>query len=238
MNSCSEYRELISRLLDGELNADEQREVQRHIASCPDCAAVYDAFSMLSQAVADAAEEPPARLHEAVMADVRREAIRRRQPPKRVRSFLALAACAALVILAAANLPRMGRSATMMSAAKASDAALPMEAPQAALVMEAAEAPTEAVPEAEEAAAENSLGADRADAAYGTVQDAGAETPAEMPAPLPDEDVSPDEAAPADDAEAEPEPEPERAPVWPYVLVGVPLLAAIALLSLRGRRRR
>ena len=108
MNSCSEYRELISRLLDGELNADEQREVQRHIASCPDCAAVYDAFSMLSQAVADAAEEPPARLHETVMADVRREAIRRRQPPKRVRSFLALAACAALVILAAANLPRSG----------------------------------------------------------------------------------------------------------------------------------
>ena len=119
MRTCEEYREMISRLLDEDLSAEERSELERHAASCPDCAAVLAAFRSLSEAIADDPAEPPEGLHENIMADVRREAIRRRQAPKRVRSFLALAACAALVILAAANLPRMGAAAPKLAAAPA-----------------------------------------------------------------------------------------------------------------------
>ena len=119
MKTCDEYREMISRLLDEALSAEERSELERHAASCPDCAAVLAAFRSLSEALADDPAEPPEGLHENIMADVRREAIRRRQAPKRVRSFLALAACAALVILAAANLPRMGASGPKLAASPA-----------------------------------------------------------------------------------------------------------------------
>ena len=74
MKTCEEVQELISRLLDGELNEEEQADVAEHLASCPDCRAMHEAFRSLSGAIAEGLEEPPARLHETVMADVRREA--------------------------------------------------------------------------------------------------------------------------------------------------------------------
>ena len=106
MKSCQEYQELISRLLDDDLSAGEQSELERHIASCPDCRAMADAFRALSQTIGEDLEEPDERLHENIMADVRREALRRRQAPKRLHRILALAACAAVILLAATKLPR------------------------------------------------------------------------------------------------------------------------------------
>ena len=54
MKPCEDYQELISRLLDGDLSEEEQSSVERHIASCPDCRAMYDAFSSLSAALREA----------------------------------------------------------------------------------------------------------------------------------------------------------------------------------------
>lgn len=107
MKSCHDYQELISRLLDGELSEDESADVQRHIAGCPDCAAVYEAFRSLSDALAGDLVEAPAALQEKIMADVRREKLRIVGRPRR--AVWTLAACLALVLLAAASLPRLLR---------------------------------------------------------------------------------------------------------------------------------
>lgn len=44
MIDCEKCREMISCLLDGELSQAEQSLVREHIASCPECRSVYDAF--------------------------------------------------------------------------------------------------------------------------------------------------------------------------------------------------
>lgn len=231
MKTCEEVQELISRLLDGELNEEEQADVAEHLASCPDCRAMHEAFRSLSGAIAEELEEPPASLHQTVMADVRREALRRRQAaPRRVRMLLAVAACAALVILGVGNLPRMGASAPKYAATGA--------APEAA-VTEDAEYTDEYT------GTENA----KNDAGEGFSAAAAAE-PAEA-AELPAEA----DAACAEESMPEPMPEPAAAPApeaaeppadaasgsfspWLFVLIGLPLIAAAAILLLRGRARR
>ena len=231
MKSCQEYQELISRLLDGDLNAQEQDELERHIASCPDCRAMAEAFRALSQTIEEDLEEPDERLHENIMADVRREALRRRQAPKRLRNILALAACAALILLATTNLPRMGSSSPMLAASKASDAA----APQAAITEaetfmdygvseEAAAAPVEAE--------SNDTAAARADSAVSAAPAAAPAAGVEMPAPEEAESAPVPEPAPEETTNT-----PTRASVWLLVLVGLPLISALVLLTLRARRR-
>ena len=107
MKSCHDYQELISRLLDGELSENETAEVRRHIADCPDCAAVYEAFRSLSDALAGDLLEAPEALQEKIMADVRREKLRTVGRPRR--AVWTLAACLALVLLASAAIPRLLR---------------------------------------------------------------------------------------------------------------------------------
>lgn len=236
MKTCEEVQELISRLLDGDLNAEEQADVAEHLASCPDCRAMHEALRSLSGAIAEELEEPPARLHETVMADVRREALRRRQAaPRRVRTLLAVAACAALVILGVANLPRMGASAPKYAATGAASEAAMTEA----AVMEEAEY------------ADESIGTEKAKNDAGEVFSAAAAAEPAEAAELPTEA----DAACAEESMPEPLPEPAAAPApeaaepqadaasgsfspWLFALIGLPLIAAAVILLLRGRGRR
>ena len=89
--------ELISCLLDGELSEREEAEVRGHIAACPECRSVYDAFAALSDSVSQL-EEPPEGLHEDIMSAVSRE--RRKKPRVIWLRTLSAAACLALVVLA------------------------------------------------------------------------------------------------------------------------------------------
>lgn len=89
--------ELISCLLDGELSEREEAEVREHIAACPECKSVYDAFAALSGSVSQL-EEPPEWLHEDIMSAVSRE--RRKKPRVIWLRTLSAAACLALVVLA------------------------------------------------------------------------------------------------------------------------------------------
>ena len=97
MEQCEAMQALISRMLDEDLDAAEQRELAEHLKSCADCRAVYEAFSALSGALQNDLVEPPESLRENVMAEIRREQIRakNRRP---WRYALAVAAMAALVI--------------------------------------------------------------------------------------------------------------------------------------------
>lgn len=88
---------MISCLLDGELSQAEQSFVREHIAACPECRSVYDAFSAVSAQLHE--EEPlPDGLHEKIMSGIKAK------PKKKTGivwiKYLSAAACLALVIFA------------------------------------------------------------------------------------------------------------------------------------------
>ena len=97
MIDCEKCREMISCLLDGELSQAEQSFVREHIAACPECRSVYDAFSAVSEQMHE--EEPlPDGLHEKIMSGIKAK------PKKKTGivwiKYLSVAACLALVIFA------------------------------------------------------------------------------------------------------------------------------------------
>ena len=154
MSQCEIYQELISRMVDGDLSAREEADLARHIETCPDCAALFQAFSAISGQISEDLEEAPFDLRDNVMAEIHREEIRRRNRiPTILRSVLSAAACVALIfgvylgvsITQGKNLVTAAYDAAP-AAAGAEVRAMPEAAPA-----EAEEAPAEA---AEAAAAE------------------------------------------------------------------------------------
>lgn len=129
MSSCEFYQELISRLVDDELSAEEQAVLVSHLEHCPDCAALYQAFQSISGVIAEDLAEPPEALSENVMAELRREAIKTENRKKRRwKGPLATAACLAVVIAAVWLMPNMFRAnsaAPSEAPALASDQAAP-----------------------------------------------------------------------------------------------------------------
>lgn len=124
MNGCEYYQELISRLIDGELSDEGKAVLAQHLRDCAECAALFDAFSGVSQAIWEDMEEAPAHIAENVMAHVRRSGIvekntdsrrasnsrhkatgKKKTMPGAVKVLLSAAACLALVIAAAYTLP-------------------------------------------------------------------------------------------------------------------------------------
>lgn len=97
METCEKMQELISRLLDGDLDHEERAALEEHVQSCPECRAVYEAFSAVSASLRDDLEEPPESLRESVMAEIRREEIRKKNRSP-WRAVLSAAAVAALVL--------------------------------------------------------------------------------------------------------------------------------------------
>lgn len=98
MTECEKIQEKLSEMLDGELSEADEAEVRAHIAHCPDCAALYAAFSALSEAAAEP-EDVPDELHAAVMDRVRRaeKAVKFQKNFQRWRPIALAAAC--LVVL-------------------------------------------------------------------------------------------------------------------------------------------
>ena len=103
MSECEKFQELISAALDDELNEDEKAQLAEHLKSCPECARVYEAFSSLSEAMDSELQEMPSELHENIMAELRREDIKKKNKKlsKPLKTILASAACLALVLAAA-----------------------------------------------------------------------------------------------------------------------------------------
>ena len=108
MTECEKIQEKLSEMLDGELSEADGAEVRAHIAHCPDCAALYAAFSALSEAAAEPEDVPDA-LHGAVMDRVRRaeKAVKFQRNFKRWRPA---AICAASLILVVGTVFAIGRS--------------------------------------------------------------------------------------------------------------------------------
>lgn len=186
--NCERYREWMSQMLDGELSEPEKTELMSHIAVCPECARIYNAFVLVSSSL-DPDAEPPETLCTDVMNAVRARSAKvvpiaaaRKRRAVWVR-LGALAACLAVVAFAAvkSGVFARGQSASLM--VRSADVSAQTES-AAAGTADAAD------PQADATAylAENSVAspapgtaADGSDAGSG-----GAQAPLAQAAPAPD----------------------------------------------------
>lgn len=120
MKDCGEYQREISLLIDGELSEPQKTGLLRHIGQCRECRRVYDAFNAISLSLS--AEEAPTSLKADVMSAIKDLNVSPmptagQQKPKKFRAsrIIALAACLALVIAAAAAVPHLGGRAAAPS---------------------------------------------------------------------------------------------------------------------------
>ncbi len=197
MHECEYYQELMSRLLDEDLTAEEQASLREHVSSCRRCRQMFAAFTGMTQVLREDQAEPPRDLAKGVMeriADEKAEPGRsgRRSPasPRRaarpLSPWIRVGAAACLVLLAAGAATAVIRGGRAGSAAGESAEARSMD------TMDMAEAAVpEAVPaEAEEQAADEPMMVSAQDAVEAPAEDAGTQdaavlTPTPAPEPLP-----------------------------------------------------
>ena len=129
MKYCETFAALLDPFVDGELSPDEMARVQAHLDACPACRAYVDDALAIRAAFPDAEDtELPDGFAESVMARIRAEAASQAEaaPQKKtsrpwLKALASLAACCAIVLLAA----------PMFSHSSKTEAA-PAEAPAAA----------------------------------------------------------------------------------------------------------
>ena len=101
MTDCAKYQEMISAMLDGELTSEQQRELEEHLALCPECRAMHTAFLSLSEAVAEEILPVPEGLHRKIMTGVKAVEKKNKRPLLTVlRPYMAAAACLVVVVAA------------------------------------------------------------------------------------------------------------------------------------------
>jgi len=94
--NCNEIRELISSMLDHELTQADSAVVTEHLAECPECMRVFEAFHAISVSLEEL-EDVPDGFTEAVMHKINTPAPVKKRRPGYLR-MAGLAACLALVI--------------------------------------------------------------------------------------------------------------------------------------------
>ena len=106
MKNCEYYEELIGAALDGEITAEEDKELRAHLESCEACRSFYEAMQAIS-GTDDALGDVPENFTANVMARVHETAAPAEKPVKRkagiarlVTRYGALAAAAAVAIWA------------------------------------------------------------------------------------------------------------------------------------------
>ena len=166
MKNCEYYEELIGAALDGEITAEEEKELRAHLENCETCRDFYEAMQAIAGAD-DALGEPPedftanvmARIHETAAASVpeKKPAKKKMNITRLVTRYGALAAAAAVAIWAGATFagtfaaknadsasgtaPEVAMYSAAEDAAEAEKAArdaAPAEAPASGMMMAAA----------------------------------------------------------------------------------------------------
>lgn len=127
MKKCEEFAPLLSAYFDGELTEEENAAVRAHLGECEDCRARLDEYAQLSGAMLALGEEDvpegfTARVMDAVRAE--KAAMPRMKKPSAWHRWMPMAACAAIVALAAAvTIPRTAMKQEANDAAPAAPAA-------------------------------------------------------------------------------------------------------------------
>ena len=127
MKKCEEFAPLLSAFVDGELTEEERAEVLAHVSECEKCRRLLGELTALHAALGELEDEDvPAGFTEGVMAAVRAEkaAMPRMKKPSAWHRWMPMAACAAIVALAAAvTIPRTAMKQEANDAAPAAPAA-------------------------------------------------------------------------------------------------------------------
>lgn len=111
--TCDAMLELMSAALDNELTANEKAQLDRHLAQCDHCRALFDDLSSIHDACADMEVTPPPALREQILQNlpVQDSSVHKgRVVPIHWRRWTAMAASFALVALAAWHLPQLAVS--------------------------------------------------------------------------------------------------------------------------------
>lgn len=103
MESCVQFDEMISALIDGALDEGQEAELRAHMETCPSCKSLYEAFSGLSEAMSDELVVPPESLIQGIMFKISIEEQKKRKKRSRVGGFTAAAACLALILVGASR---------------------------------------------------------------------------------------------------------------------------------------
>lgn len=126
MKYCEEYAALLDAYFDGECTPEEAEQVRAHIAVCPGCRAYLNELALLRDAFPNETDtEVPEGFADGVMAAIRADAAPQKRPHPWKR-LVPMAACLAVIVLAANQLPGMmggGSSSSSTAAAPASAAA-------------------------------------------------------------------------------------------------------------------
>jgi anti-sigma factor RsiW len=151
MISCEHCEELMNARLDGELTPEDARLLDDHLAQCPACRKLNQDLTFLQEGLKSLAQDPPADLTAAVMAQLESETIQ--TTPRKKRPWLAGICAAAVVLLSVALSPQIlpfgGSDAAETEAAEAPTAAdvagdtAPAEGGEAAAAPEESWAETE-----------------------------------------------------------------------------------------------
>lgn len=111
MNECGKYREMISAMLDGELDHAESERLIKHMSSCAECREMYELFSSVTGSPAWDLPETPKDLHAHIMSGVKSAAAagKKQTRLRRARPLIAAAACLAVVVAVVLGVPRFSR---------------------------------------------------------------------------------------------------------------------------------
>ncbi len=121
MKYCDEYAPALSAFVDGELTEQEKNEVLAHVETCEGCRTCLAEQMKMRLAFGDLEEyDAPAGFAESVMARLHEEAAPKKRTQRK--KWMGLAACAAVVLMAAVLFPHVtGSSGAADSAATAND---------------------------------------------------------------------------------------------------------------------
>ena len=148
MDPCAKYQEMISAMLDGEIDNNDREELMAHISECSDCRLMLEAFTAISDEIGEMAEVPEG-FSAAVMKEIK---------PKRAiirwQRYAAMAACLVLVVSAgiktampaAEEAAMLARGAAYSTTAAMPEAAPMMPAPESAPMEKSIEAHATASP--------------------------------------------------------------------------------------------
>lgn len=151
-----EYESLLDPYVDGALSPEEMTRVREHLNGCDSCRSYVDAVLAIRAALPEVDDTPvPAGFAEGVMAAIRAEDVRRTPAAKSWRrSFLPLAACFAVAVLALFPLRQQSVGIRQTPEQAAADTQQP---PPGAPVPKTAEDVPESAPEEREAPAPAAL---------------------------------------------------------------------------------
>ena len=134
MKYCEDFAALLDLYVDGELSPDDMARVQAHLNECPACRAYADDALAIRAAFPDVEDTPvPDGFTESVMARIQAEAVHRATAQKQksrpwLKALASLAACCAIVLLAAPMFSGGAKTETPAAAAiTAADTAAPTE---------------------------------------------------------------------------------------------------------------